>query len=186
MGSLTALLVLAQLMSSLTKSLPKTSYYKVIDYWLLFFLLSTSGNIAVHVLVDKYFQAEERTKSSQSIANVWKLHFWFILTNQQPIYSSLFFIFTEVEESSSIQSPNWKSGIFWSTVRNNWVSTRPIYVADSYFSRLHKRHKSNTLSKPSWFFFTTTKRASQWGIMWPCASRGIKTMTRWVWKFEFY
>ena len=29
MGSLTALLVLAQLMSSLTKSLPKTSYYKV-------------------------------------------------------------------------------------------------------------------------------------------------------------
>ena len=32
------------------------SYLQVIDYWLLFFLLSTSLNIAVHVLVDKYYQ----------------------------------------------------------------------------------------------------------------------------------
>ena len=32
MGSLTALLVLASLMSTLTESLPKTSYYKVSEY----------------------------------------------------------------------------------------------------------------------------------------------------------
>ena len=74
MGSLTALLVLAQLMSALTKQLPKTSYYKVIDYWLLFFLLSTSLNIAVHVLIDKYYQKEQMMKKKGSIANVSKLN----------------------------------------------------------------------------------------------------------------
>lgn len=79
MGSLTCLLVLASLMSSVTQSLPKTSYYKVsvmilmsfclsftfgyifqiIDFWLLYFLLSTSLNIAMHIMIDRIYQREK-------------------------------------------------------------------------------------------------------------------------------
>ena len=59
MGSLTCLLVLASLMSALTQQLPKTSYYKVIDYWLLFFLLSTSVNISIHIVIDRLYQKEK-------------------------------------------------------------------------------------------------------------------------------
>ena len=76
MGSLTALLVLASLMSTLTESLPKTSYYKVIDFWLLFFLLSTSLNIAVHVLVDRFYQAELRLKDTKKIVDKWSQNTW--------------------------------------------------------------------------------------------------------------
>ena len=70
MGSLTALLVLASLMSTLTESLPKTSYFKVIDFWLLFFLLSTSLNIAVHILVDRFYQKELKEKKSKNVVQV--------------------------------------------------------------------------------------------------------------------
>ena len=83
MGSLTALLVLASLMSTLTESLPKTSYFKVIDFWLLFFLLSTSLNIAVHILVDRFYQKELKEKKSKNVVQVslfprlfLKLNFW--------------------------------------------------------------------------------------------------------------
>ena len=70
MGSLTALLVLASLMSTLTESLPKTSYFKVIDFWLLFFLLSTSLNIAVHILVDRFYQKELKEKNARNAVQV--------------------------------------------------------------------------------------------------------------------
>ena len=92
MGSLTCLLVLASLMSTLTSQLPKTSYFKVnyftnffllcrtrilfdvivqiIDYWLLFFLISTSLNIGVHVLVDVYFQKSEKKERMKHTTNV--------------------------------------------------------------------------------------------------------------------
>ena len=70
MGSLTALLVLASLMSTLTESLPKTSYFKVIDFWLLFFLLSTSLNIAVHILVDRFYQKELKEKNAKNVVQV--------------------------------------------------------------------------------------------------------------------
>ncbi len=70
MGSLTALLVLASLMSTLTESLPKTSYFKIIDYWLLFFLVSTALNIAVHILVDRFYQAEQKKKDIKMITQV--------------------------------------------------------------------------------------------------------------------
>ena len=71
MGSLTALLVLASLMSTLTESLPKTSYFKVIDFWLLFFLLSTSLNIAVHILVDRFYQKELKEKNAKNVVQKW-------------------------------------------------------------------------------------------------------------------
>ena len=70
MGSLTALLVLASLMATLTESLPKTSYFKVIDIWLLFFMISTAFNIAVHILVDRFNQAEQKIKDMKMITDV--------------------------------------------------------------------------------------------------------------------
>lgn len=62
MGSLTALLVLSSFMSTVSSSLPKTSTYKAIDLWLIFFLISTALNIAVHVLVDHFYQKEQKKK----------------------------------------------------------------------------------------------------------------------------
>ena len=44
--------------------------FQVIDFWLLFFLLSTSLNIAVHVLVDRFYQAELRLKDTKKIVDV--------------------------------------------------------------------------------------------------------------------
>ena len=51
-GSLTALLVLASLMSSLTGGLPNTAYYKVVDVWLIFFLVTNAVIITLHIIID--------------------------------------------------------------------------------------------------------------------------------------
>ena len=59
MGSLTALLVLASMMSVFTSDLPNTSYTKVIDMWLLFFIISTAVNISVHIIVDFLWKREQ-------------------------------------------------------------------------------------------------------------------------------
>ena len=53
MGSLTCLLVLSTLMGSTASQLPKTSYYKVIDAWLLFYLLITSLVVVLHIIIDR-------------------------------------------------------------------------------------------------------------------------------------
>jgi len=58
MGSLTALLVLASMMPVFTEGLPKASYTKLIDVWLLFFLISTTINITIHIVVD-YLRKKE-------------------------------------------------------------------------------------------------------------------------------
>jgi hypothetical protein len=44
--------------------------FQVIDFWLLFFLLSTSGNIAVHILVDRYYQSEQKKRDTTDIVKV--------------------------------------------------------------------------------------------------------------------
>lgn len=67
MGSLTCLLVLASLMASMTSALPNTSYFKAIDVWLLYFMLSTSVNIAMHILIDKMRLRELTQTYSQDI-----------------------------------------------------------------------------------------------------------------------
>lgn len=59
-GSLTCLLVLASLMSGMTGSLPNTSYFKAIDVWLLYFLLVTALNIAMHIAIDFLKRKEEK------------------------------------------------------------------------------------------------------------------------------
>jgi len=60
MGSLTALLVLAALVSVYTSDLPKTSYFKVIDVWLQFFVLTTAINISAHIVIDNLRKQERR------------------------------------------------------------------------------------------------------------------------------
>ncbi|XP_023326611.1 glycine receptor subunit alpha-2 [Eurytemora carolleeae] len=71
MGSLTALLVLATLTSVYTADLPKTSYFKVIDIWLQFFVISTAVNISVHVIVDNLRKKE--TKENDELGKFQKV-----------------------------------------------------------------------------------------------------------------
>ena len=54
MGAVTALLVLAALLSSLGDHLPKTAYFKFVDLWFSWFILNIFSIILIHVLVD-YF-----------------------------------------------------------------------------------------------------------------------------------
>ena len=42
----------------------------MVDYWLLFFMIETSLNIAVHILVDKVYQKEKKQRASPNKLNV--------------------------------------------------------------------------------------------------------------------
>ncbi|XP_076031153.1 uncharacterized protein LOC143019399 [Oratosquilla oratoria] len=52
MTSLTSLLVMATLFSQVSDSLPKTSYFKMVDVWLLFCIISTFLVIIFHAVID--------------------------------------------------------------------------------------------------------------------------------------
>merc|ERR1719397_328703 len=71
MGSLTALLVLASMMSVFTSDLPNTSYTKVIDMWLLFFIISTAVNISVHIIVDFLWKREQHALELDGIGKLF-------------------------------------------------------------------------------------------------------------------
>ena len=51
-------------------TLVKESIFQIIDYWLLFFLMSTSLNIAVHILVDRFYQNEQKAEEMASTVRV--------------------------------------------------------------------------------------------------------------------
>ena len=51
MVTLTVTLVMATIMSGIQGSLPKTSYYKLIDYWLLYCLLTLIITFLFHTLI---------------------------------------------------------------------------------------------------------------------------------------
>ena len=51
-------------------TLVKESIFQIIDYWLLFFLMSTSLNIAVHILVDRFYQNEQKAEKMASSVRV--------------------------------------------------------------------------------------------------------------------
>ena len=53
MGSITALLVLAAFLVSITSALPKTSYFKYIDLWFMWFLLNIFTIILFHIIIDR-------------------------------------------------------------------------------------------------------------------------------------
>jgi hypothetical protein len=52
MGAVTSLLVLASLLSSISQSLPQTSYFKYIDLWFLWYLANIFCMIVYHILLD--------------------------------------------------------------------------------------------------------------------------------------
>ncbi|KAK3887647.1 hypothetical protein Pcinc_008254 [Petrolisthes cinctipes] len=52
MTTLTALLVMATLFSQVSSSLPKTSYFKMVDVWLLFCIVMSFLIIIFHVIID--------------------------------------------------------------------------------------------------------------------------------------
>ena len=59
MGALTALLVLAALLSSINASLPKTAYFKHIDIWFFFFVINISFIILIHITIDVLVNREQ-------------------------------------------------------------------------------------------------------------------------------
>ena len=52
MGAVTALLVLASLLASINQTLPRTSYFKYIDMWFLWYLANLFVIILYHITLD--------------------------------------------------------------------------------------------------------------------------------------
>jgi hypothetical protein len=61
MGSITSLLVLASLFTTMQSNLPKTSYFKYVDCWFLWYQTNSILMIVVHVLLDQsqFFQIKK-------------------------------------------------------------------------------------------------------------------------------
>ena len=59
MVTLTVTLVMATIMSGIQGGLPKTSYYKLIDYWLLYCLLTLIMTFVLHTLVGAAFDGRK-------------------------------------------------------------------------------------------------------------------------------
>ena len=49
-----------------------TLHSKIIDYWLLFFLVTTCLNIAVHIVIDHFHRKEKRVV--EKAVETWKNH----------------------------------------------------------------------------------------------------------------
>ncbi|XP_069187364.1 glycine receptor subunit alpha-3-like [Procambarus clarkii] len=60
MTSLTSLLVMATLFTQVAASLPKTSYFKLVDIWLLFCIFSTFFIIVFHIIIDLLLKEVKR------------------------------------------------------------------------------------------------------------------------------
>jgi hypothetical protein len=91
MGSLTALLVLASMMPVFTEGLPKASYTKLIDIWLLFFLISTPINITIHIWGDFLWKGElERKRQEGSRPTTVKVGFHYCVPVHIGAYTRLY------------------------------------------------------------------------------------------------
>ena len=78
MGSLTSLLVLCSLLNAMTNTLPKTSYFKYVDFWFLWFISNSIAMISCHVLID-YLSRKRKCQVSpekKSGFETWKLSTW--------------------------------------------------------------------------------------------------------------
>ncbi|XP_042877001.1 uncharacterized protein LOC122256409 [Penaeus japonicus] len=60
LGSLTALLVMATLFTQASSHLPKTSYFKMVDVWLLTCIVVIFVIIVFHVVIDRAFERTEK------------------------------------------------------------------------------------------------------------------------------
>ncbi len=71
MVTLTVQLVVATMMSSIQDSLPKTSYYKMIDCWLMFILAQLAAIMAFHTFVQYQIKKDkDKIFFGQMLANV--------------------------------------------------------------------------------------------------------------------
>lgn len=61
MTALTSLLVLATLFTQVSASLPKTSYFKMVDIWLLFCIIIIFFIIIFHTIIDLHVDYGEHT-----------------------------------------------------------------------------------------------------------------------------
>ena len=66
MGAVTALLVLAALMSTLNGTLPKTAYFKFIDIWFNWYIGNIFTIILIHVIIDYLHENGKNATSSIS------------------------------------------------------------------------------------------------------------------------
>ena len=64
-GAVTALLVLAALLSSINDTLPKTAYFKFVDLWFNWFIANIFVIILIHVIID-YYNRKDNEKNVQS------------------------------------------------------------------------------------------------------------------------
>ena len=76
--NLTAMLVLTTIFIDVSNNLPKTSYMKMIDIWLLFSLLLPFTVVLTHTYMDTLRPQEEEkaTKQSKEKKSEDKLKFW--------------------------------------------------------------------------------------------------------------
>ena len=71
-GSVTALLVLAALLNSITTSLPKTSYFKLIDLWFFWHTIGIFLMIMFHIILDKItknYQKQYYIETARPVVN---------------------------------------------------------------------------------------------------------------------
>ena len=69
MGTVTALLVLAALLSSISMSLPRTSYFKYIDIWFLWYLANIFIIIVYHIILDLDIIVMERSNTGSQVSS---------------------------------------------------------------------------------------------------------------------
>ena len=60
MGSVTSLLVLVALLNSMQGNLPKTSYFKYVDLWFLWYIINSISMIGAHVVIANLEDSELR------------------------------------------------------------------------------------------------------------------------------
>ena len=58
--NLTALLVLTTMFTSVTESLPKTAYVKMVEIWLLFNLFIPFAEVLLHTFIDSLRRDDDR------------------------------------------------------------------------------------------------------------------------------
>ena len=61
MGAVTSLLDLAALLSTLTDALPRTSYFKYVDTWFMWYIMNIFLIIVYHVFLDQTRKRSEQT-----------------------------------------------------------------------------------------------------------------------------
>merc|ERR1712045_672048 len=61
MISITIMMVIATVQSSIVKMVPKTAYYKMIDFWLLYSFNIVIIIMVVHTIIDKFIPRDKKT-----------------------------------------------------------------------------------------------------------------------------